>query len=217
MTSSLPSNLPAITDARLPKTYEAATHALAECSRIDECQDWADKAEALASYARQARNNELREMADRIQARAVRREGELLKTFQIGPKGGRPEKNGVGTRTVSQRRAAEEAGLSKHQELTAVRVANVPKEEFEAAVESEHPPTVSALANRGRRPQPTVKDPDREFRRVLEPVHRLLNERRSYESLILTITKDSKRDFCREIKTLIRALNQWLKELKGDL
>ncbi len=36
---------------RLPDTYVHAKQALTECSKIDECQDWADKAAALASYA----------------------------------------------------------------------------------------------------------------------------------------------------------------------
>ena len=45
----------------------------------------------MASYARQAKDESLRKQADRIQARAIRRCGELLK--QIEPdKGGRPSK-----------------------------------------------------------------------------------------------------------------------------
>lgn len=84
MTTRLP-DIP-IASARLPATYEAAKTALAECSRLDECQSWAGKAEALASYARQAKDEQLRKMADRIQARAIRRCGELLK--QVEPQQG---------------------------------------------------------------------------------------------------------------------------------
>src|SRR6516165_5724503 len=73
------------TTARLPSTYESAKTALAECHRIDECKDWADRAEALASYARQAKDDELRRMADRIQARAIHRAGELLKEIPPAP------------------------------------------------------------------------------------------------------------------------------------
>jgi hypothetical protein len=40
------------------------------------------KAEALASYARQAEDDTLRKLADRIQARAVRRGGQIQKTFK---------------------------------------------------------------------------------------------------------------------------------------
>jgi len=73
-------NLPANwQDARLPDTYEQAKAVLAKCDCIDECRDWADKMEALSSYARQSKDTALRNMADRIQARAVRRCGELLR------------------------------------------------------------------------------------------------------------------------------------------
>ena len=71
-----------IQHARLPQVYEHAKNALAECQQVDECQDWANKAEALASYARQAADETLRRMADRIQARAVSRAGVLLQQFQ---------------------------------------------------------------------------------------------------------------------------------------
>jgi len=65
--------------ADLPERYEAATQALAECTRIDECKDWADKAQALASYARQAQDDTLEKHSIRIRARAIRRAGELLR------------------------------------------------------------------------------------------------------------------------------------------
>jgi hypothetical protein len=142
--------LPDISSARLPATYEAARTALAECSNLDECQAWADKAEALASYAKQARDESLRKMADRIQARAIRRCGELLK--QIDGRGGdRTKSEGAHTYAQTQRNAAREAGLSPHQQVQAVRVANVPDATFEAQVESDTPPTVTALAELGKR------------------------------------------------------------------
>ena len=75
MLPALPSGLPSVHNAKLPKMYEGAKEALAECSRIDECADWANKAEALASYAKQAGDESLRKTADRIQARAIRRCG----------------------------------------------------------------------------------------------------------------------------------------------
>jgi hypothetical protein len=54
--------------------------ALASCERIDECWEWANKAEALASYAKIADDDSLRIMADRIQARAVRRMADSKRT-----------------------------------------------------------------------------------------------------------------------------------------
>lgn len=145
--------LPAISDARLPVSYERAKTALAECTRIDECQDWADKAEALASYAKQAKDDQLRKMADRIQARAIRRAGELLK--QIEPsKGGDPSlfiaRDGADL-SVTRTQAANDAGMSERQRKTALRVANVPEGAFDAQVESDNPPTVTALADQGKK------------------------------------------------------------------
>src|SRR3990167_11344690 len=103
MLPALPSGLPSVHNAKLPKMYEGAKEALAECSRIDECADWANKAEALASYAKQAGDESLRKTADRIQARAIRRCGELLKEIRPAknqhegkgraPGGGRPPPN----------------------------------------------------------------------------------------------------------------------------
>lgn len=53
--------------ALLHATYERAKGALASCARIDECHDRADK---MASYAKQANDDELQEFCLRIQARA---------------------------------------------------------------------------------------------------------------------------------------------------
>jgi hypothetical protein len=57
MPLALPEGLPSISRAWLPQTYAAARTALAECSRIDEYASWAQKAEALASYAKHAKDD----------------------------------------------------------------------------------------------------------------------------------------------------------------
>ena len=41
--------------------------------------------------------------------------------------------------------------MSERQEKTASRVANIPEQEFEAVVESDDPPSVTKLADMGRR------------------------------------------------------------------
>lgn len=143
--------------ARLPQAYEAAKVALANCASLDECQEWANKAEALASYAKQADDDSLRKLADRIQARAVRRCGELLKTFDAR---GRPsEKNDGAVTNISQRDAASSAGISERQRVTAVRVANVPEREFNSVVDSDAPPTVTKLAEMGRQQRQPAPEP----------------------------------------------------------
>jgi hypothetical protein len=153
---ALPSDMPPVAKAKLPATYEGAKVALAACSRLDECQDWADKAEALASYAKQAQDEELRKMADRIQPRAIRRCGELLQQIQAASGTRTDLEPGPAAPTRSQ--VAREAGLTRHQHHTAVRVARLPDPEFESAVEDDDPATVTALAQRGTTPKALSKE-----------------------------------------------------------
>ncbi|WP_050742986.1 MULTISPECIES: hypothetical protein [unclassified Shinella] len=112
----------------------------------------ADKAAALASYAKQAKDDELMKRATRIRDRAIRRAGELLK--QIEPQKGGDRKSGQyqkgGTSPlITRKEAAEHAGLSPDQAKQAIRVANVPAAEFERQVESPKPPTITTLAEQG--------------------------------------------------------------------
>ena len=138
--------LPSIRDAALPRSYEAAKAALAKCSNIDECKGWADKAKALASYAKQQKDESLFKYAQQIRARATRQVGKLLEKVK-------PAKNRHFTRTpegTSRKQAATAAGLSKKQKDTALRVAKVPESEFERLVDNaDTTATVKELAGRG--------------------------------------------------------------------
>jgi len=157
----LPDNLPSIAHARLPESYASARKALTECAEIDECKEWADRAAALASYARQAEDDQLEKMCVRIRARAIRRCGELLQEIEPG-QGARDGKRQDGDDPpLNRTRAANDAGLSERQRKTALRVANVPADEFEAAVESDEPPTLEALAERGTAKRPQIDLGDR--------------------------------------------------------
>lgn len=145
-------SLPSIANAPLPATYEAAKRAVTQCAQLDECKMWANKAEALASYARQANDKELLHLCMRIQARAIDRCGELL--HDIEPeKGGRPPKTQEGDHPSLRDQAATAAGLSEHQRKTALRVNSVPREQFEQLIESDNPPTVTQLAELGTKHQ----------------------------------------------------------------
>lgn len=50
---------------------------------------------------------------------------------------------------LTRRKAAEEAGLSERRRRTTLRIANIPEDEFEAAIEQENPATVAALSALG--------------------------------------------------------------------
>ena len=64
---------------KLPESYEAAKKAIAQCAELDECAHWIDKAAAMAACARIAEDDAMLKDAMRIQARAVRQLGELIK------------------------------------------------------------------------------------------------------------------------------------------
>jgi hypothetical protein len=95
-----------------------------------------------------------------------RRAGELLK--EINGKGNNQHSGGTPTK-LTQREAAEQAGLFKDQQVTAVRVANVPAEQFEKAVESDEPPTVTALAEMGKQSRPAPAAPSSPASEPLPP------------------------------------------------
>ena len=106
----------------------------------------------------QAKDESLRKMADRIQARAIRRCGELLKQIEPARGANQNIQEGDLPNVITRTQAAEQAGLSEHQRKTALRVANVPEQDFNQSVESDNPPTVTKLAEMGKqsKPQPLV-------------------------------------------------------------
>ena len=135
--------------------YDQARHALAQCERIDEAKDWADKAAALAAYARQADDPELEATARRIRARAFRRMGELSRELEAAPTGG----TGGGrsdlptTGKIAKHAVLKTAGISTSQANRAEKVAAIPVEEFERRIESDAPPPITTLvANQQRAP-----------------------------------------------------------------
>lgn len=214
-------NVPAFVDhldtsnARLPIVYEAAKTALANCASIDECKDWADKAQALASYARQSEDATLEKFALRIRARATRRCGELLKQFNTGPKGGRP-KNTDDAVSVSQRQAAHDAGIKERQQVTAVRVANVPAEDFDRQLDSNSPPSLTKLAEQGKakRPDnglPPDWDPPPGFAeatQVIGDLRRLAEACRQRDPEVMAKAVMPKE--CQQVRSYVATIDGWL-------
>ena len=141
-------NLPSIHDAKLPSRYEAVKLAIIECKAIDECKDWADRAQALASYARQAGDKASLKNFIRIQARALQRCGQLLKEVEAKHTG--RIRSGTDPNSSTRKQTAKKAGLSPRQAKDAIRVANINGDSFDQQVESDEPPTVTALAEQGK-------------------------------------------------------------------
>jgi hypothetical protein len=156
-TSQPPSgNVPARAKRRphIPKNYEALKRQMAKCLRINECKNWHDKGVALKVFAQQQNDDSLVNDSIRLQLVAGRRGGQLLMQFD-----GRPEnsKQSRQERTLPTRKEiAERAGLSRELQNAFVRLANIPEEEFKAALEREKPPSFTALSKLGTKKRPII-------------------------------------------------------------
>lgn len=172
--------------AQLPVVYENAKTALAECSRIDECEQWKDKALALASYARQANDTALLEYASRIKNRAVRRLGELSKALEKNERARTDLHPDAGKQTKTETLFA--AGISTSAANRAELVAEIPAERFDQLVDGPAPPTVSTLAKIGAehkraaegKPAPLTED-DLDARRALGQITTFASFCRSHD------------------------------------
>lgn len=200
--------------ARLSVNYVAARSAIAACSRVDECKSWADKAAALASYARQSKDESLRSMAERIQARAVRRCGELLKQVPSG-QGSRNQHGELRAGGVTRQKAARDSGLSERQKVTALRVAKVPEVKFHSLVEGEHPPTIPQLAALGTESRAQVLDSRAQAgraRRLFATIRKFCEETSPIELAKAFGSEESK-----PIGQFVEGLKLWLDQLRSNL
>lgn len=97
----------------------------------------------------------------RINARATRRAGELLK--QIEPQKNQHSAGSGGG--PSRKQAAHNAGLSNRQRKDALRIASIPGDDFDEQVEGNNPPSVTKLADKGT--EHRDQDEDREAARKM--------------------------------------------------
>lgn len=110
--------------------YEAARTALAEAHKVDEVKDIRDKAEAMAAYARQAKDSELIQYATEIKVRAERRCGELLaRTAETGERAARGK-----PAETSHASTLSEMGLTRDESSRYQQLAAMPADHFETAV-----------------------------------------------------------------------------------
>lgn len=142
------STVPGCDSGQSTDTYAAALKAIAECERVEQCMAWKETAAALASFAKCSNNDGLRVLAVRIQARAERRCGELLRRIPRGDVSTRFGQAGA-VPPVNRTKAANQAGLSERQRKTALRISAIPEDEFNERVESSTPPTITQLAEQG--------------------------------------------------------------------
>ena len=110
--------------------YEQARTALAECQRVAEVKDIRDKAEAMAAYARQAKDTALVEWATEIKVRAEKRCGEMLALVER-EKGGRPNSS---VHETSYQKVLRENDLDHNAAYRYQQLAAMPDDHFETAV-----------------------------------------------------------------------------------
>lgn len=131
--------------------YDAARAALAAATRVDEVKSVRDKAEALALYARQARDTELLDRATELRLRAERRAGELLGVMaQMGERarrgGDRKSKSRSGILTLA------EMGVTPNQSARWQQLALIDEPAFEMLVAQRKAEAVKAAeASRAER------------------------------------------------------------------
>lgn len=139
--------------------YEQARTALAECQRVDEVKDIRDKAEAMAAYARQAKDQDLIQMATEIKVRAERKAGEMLAVSEK-QNGGHAMKARSDASTEIPPRLSD-LGITKDQSSRWQSLASMSDTHFETAVatakQSAGEVTTAFMLREAKRGKPAAK------------------------------------------------------------
>lgn len=202
--------------------YEAARTALAEAHRVDEVKDIRDKAEAMAAYARQAKDSELIQYATEIKVRAERRCGELLARVERATPG-RPPANTSKPETNYQQALRENeiphATADRYQQLAAM-----PVDHFETAVATAKATagevTTAFMLREAQRSAPQRKQSQADKRRLAEikaAQERGVSMLTTYARLTLTALRaqESFNDAERQVLAELSDALQQVSELEG--
>lgn len=119
--------------------YDAARFALQQAVEIDEVKAIRDKAEAMAAYARQAKDTEMIQWVTEIKVRAERRAGQMLSEMpkSAGTKGQLHGKSSGGHIVVppeGSTKTLADLGITKNESSRWQKLAAVDDERFEKAV-----------------------------------------------------------------------------------
>lgn len=140
--------------------YDEMCRAIDAAYKVDEVKDIRDKARAVEIYSRQAKNVEAERRACEIRLRAERKAGSLRRAEKKA-KGGRPRKKGrpSGSEVLTNEARRKELGISEKQDRQWQGLAQVPEEQFEAALAGPEMPTTSGIlaSAQGEKPQ-VVRD-----------------------------------------------------------
>ena len=113
--------------------YDAARYALSIAVEVDEVKDIRDKAEAMAAYARQAKDTELVQWATEIKVRAERRAGQMLAEM---PKAQGELRNSSRSHDGTATKTLADIGITKNESSRWQKLAAVTDTQFEEAVQA---------------------------------------------------------------------------------
>ena len=114
--------------------YDATRQALIECATIDEAKGIKDKAQALAAYARQVKDNELEKRSVEIRERARIKFGGLSLALPKAKPGPSTDTSQNGEVIVSKSEALADAGVSTSEANRAEKLAKKSEEAQEAHI-----------------------------------------------------------------------------------
>jgi len=201
-------------EVAIPVTYQKAIVAIQECNKIDEAKEWTDKMSALALYYKQSRDETLIKYAKRIQYRAKRRMGELLKQYDgRGSYNGNQHTGNIGKRGLeppssnSVNSVASSIGLSLDQTKEAVRFANVPKDKFEEIIESDNIPTQKEVAELGKNKIGKSKKVNYKANSIYQSINDLLKEMNKVDPIYVCENIDP--DYKEQMISNIKQIENW--------
>lgn len=193
--------------------YDAMVSAIVQAFKIDEVKDIRDKALALEMYSRLARNLNNERLAAEIRIRAEYKAGLLLNQREMA-KGGNPNLS-RGTRGSNQPQTLEELGISHDQSSKWQQLAEIPPDQFEAALKGPEMPTTNGILA-AVRPEKS-KGPEWMESDVLWMWGRLrdfeergmlaVHPRHFYDKMHGAMQRD--------VRRLVPLVRDWLKKLEG--